>query len=142
MGMVSEEKRAWVQILVSVVGYGAYLALVLGRARSTPLTEVSYAAVMLATIGVAMAAAIVLHIAAETLSAEGPTRPDERDREIGRFGSHIGHAFVVIGGVAALALALVEADHFWIANVVYLCFAASAAVESAAKIAAYRRGLC
>jgi hypothetical protein len=140
--MVSEEKRAWVEIVVSVVGYGVYLALVLGRARSTPLTEVSYAAVMAATIGVAIVAAIVGHIAAEIFSAEGPTRPDERDREIGRFGSRAGHAFVVTGGGAALALALVEADHFWIANVLYLCFAASAVVESAAKITAYRRGLC
>jgi MFS family permease len=140
--MVTEEKRAWVQILVTVVGYGAYLALVIGRTGGTPLIEVTYAATMLATIGAGIAVAIAFNIAAEILSAEGPTRPDERDREIGRFGSHIGHAFVVIGGVAALVLALAEADHFWIANVLYLCFAASAVVESVAKIAGYRQGMC
>jgi hypothetical protein len=140
--MVTEEKRAWVQILVTVVGVGIYGALVLGRAGGTPLTEVSYAATMLATIGVGIVVAIVLNTVAETLSVEGPTRPDERDRDVRRFGSHVGHAFVVVGGVAALALALAEADHFWIANVLYLCFAASAVVESVAKIAGYRRGLC
>jgi hypothetical protein len=42
--------------------------------------------------------------------------------------------------VAALVLAMAEADHFWIANAVYLAFVLSALLGSAAKIVAYRRG--
>src|SRR3954447_24339887 len=39
----------------------------------------------------------------------GPREPqDERDREIGRFGDNVGQSFVVLGGVAALILALAQ----------------------------------
>jgi hypothetical protein len=67
-------------------------------------------------------------------------RTDQRDREIGRFGEHIGQSLVVVGGVGALALALLEVDYFWIANVLYLCFTLSAVLGSVAKIFAYRHG--
>jgi hypothetical protein len=36
--------------------------------------------------------------------------------------------------------AMAEADHFWIANALYLAFALSAVTESVSKIFAYRRG--
>jgi hypothetical protein len=51
-----------------------------------------------------------------------------------------GRSFVVVGGVAALLLAMTAADHFWIANVIYLTFVLSAVLGSVAKIVAYRRG--
>ena len=38
-----------------------------------------------------------------------------------------------------MVLALVEADWFWIANVIYLCFVLSAILGSVTKLAAYRR---
>ena len=37
-------------------------------------------------------------------------------------------------------MAMAEADHFWIANVIYLAFVLSAILGSIAKIVAYRRG--
>ena len=55
---------------------------------------------------------------------------DQRDREINRFGEYVGQSFVVIGGVAALVLAMAEADHFWIANALYLAFVLSAVLGS------------
>jgi len=47
------------------------------------------------------------------------------------------------GYVAAMlwCVALVEADHLWIANALYLGFVLSALLGSAARIAAYRHGL-
>ena len=53
----------------------------------------------------------------------------------------MGQAFVVIGGVGAMVLALFEFDYFWIANVVYLCFVLSAILSAIAKIVAYRSGM-
>ena len=64
---------------------------------------------------------------------------DQRDKEINRLGEYTGQSFVVIGALAAMVLALVEVDWFWIANVVYLCFVLSAILGSATKLAAYRR---
>jgi hypothetical protein len=51
-----------------------------------------------------------------------------------------GQSFVAVGGVAAQLLAMTEADHFWIANVIYLTFMLSALLGSVAKIVAYPRG--
>ena len=42
---------------------------------------------------------------------------------------------------APLILAAAEADHFWIANTIYLAFVLSTVTGSVAKIVAYRRGL-
>ena len=64
---------------------------------------------------------------------------DQRDQEINRLGEYTGQSFVVIGALAAMVLAMLEADWFWIANVVYLCFVLSAILGSATKLAAYRR---
>ncbi len=135
-----EEKRAWIMLVVTVFGYSAYLIVVLRRAGSGPLVDVPYVAALLWTIGAAIVASIVLNIAAAVASPRDAGRKDQRDREIGRFGEHIGQSFVVIGGVAALVMAMAELDHFWIANTVYLAFVLSSLLGSIAKIAAYRWG--
>ena len=139
--MAFEEKRAWLMAIVAVVGYAVYVVVVLSRAAGRPLAEVPYAGPMLWTIGLGIVAGIVLGILNGIASREDGLQVDERDREIGRFGDHVGQSFIAIGGVSAMALAMVEAAHFWIANVLYLCFVLSAVLGSLAKIAAYRRGL-
>nr|WP_143254654.1 hypothetical protein [Amycolatopsis azurea] len=135
-----EEKRAWITAVITVCAYVAYLIVILGRAVPGRFAEVPYVAALLWTIGAAIVASIVLHIAVSLASPRDDGRKDQRDREIGRFGEHIGQSFVVIGGVAALVMAMAEVDHFWIANTVYLAFVLSSLLESIAKIAAYRRG--
>ena len=57
------------------------------------------------------------------------------------FGETVGQAFVVIGAVGAMLLALFEFEYFWIANVIYLCFILSAILSSIARIVAYRSGM-
>ncbi|WP_327085148.1 hypothetical protein OIE66_22605 [Nonomuraea sp. NBC_01738] len=138
--MSYEEKLAWIMAAVSTVAYGAYLTLLLGRAGPGPLDGTPYVATMLWTIGGAVIAAIVLRIVVEALAPGEARKRDQRDREINRFGEHIGQSFVVIGGVAAGAMAMAELDQFWIANALYLAFVLSAILGSVAKIFAYRRG--
>ncbi|MGY6651002.1 hypothetical protein ACXIZN_02440 [Amycolatopsis sp. TRM77291] len=138
--MAMEEKRAWIMVVVTVFGYAAYLIVVLRRAGSGPLADIPYVAPLLWTIGAAIVASIVLNITAAITSPRDAGRKDQRDREIGRFGEYIGQSFVVIGGVAALVMAMAELDHFWIANTVYLAFVLSSLLGSIAKIAAYRWG--
>lgn len=137
--MASEEKRAWIMIVVSVCAYAIYAVIVLARSGETPLVKVSYASTMLWSIGGSIVASIVLHIAVSIADGSGG-KTDQRDREIGRFGDYIGQSFVIVGGVAALILAMLEVDYFWIANAVYLAFLLSAVLGSTAKIFAYRKG--
>ena len=126
--------------VVTVFAYAAYLIVVLRQTGSGTVVDVPYVAPLLWTVGAAIVASIVLHITAAIASPREAGRKDQRDREIGRFGEHIGQSFVVIGGVAALVMAMAELDHFWIANTVYLAFVLSSLLGSLAKIAAYRRG--
>ncbi|WP_370972013.1 hypothetical protein [Amycolatopsis sp. cg9] len=136
--MTHEEKNAWIQGFAAVASYAVYLALVLGRAGGRPLAEVPYVAALLWTVGASIVAAIALSILTAVVSKDG--EKDQRDREIGRFGDHVGQSFVIAGAVAALLLAMTEAPHFWIANAVYLAFTLSAILGSTARIFAYRRG--
>lgn len=138
--MAHEEKRAWIMAIVTVIGYGAYLIVVLGRADGGSLSEVPYVAPLLWTIGAAIVAAIVLSIAADIAAGGKPSKKDQRDREIERFGEYVGQSFVVIGAVTTMLLAMTEADYFWIANAMYLAFVLSSLLGSVTKIFAYRRG--
>jgi hypothetical protein len=133
-----EEKRAWIMLVVSVLAYALYAAVILGRADGRPLREVPYAVVLLVAVGGAIAAEIVAEIAIGVVTPRAPRTKDVRDRQIGRLGEHIGQSFVVIGAVAALLMAMAGWDRFWIANVIYLCFTLSAVLGSVAKIGLYR----
>ena len=138
--MSFEEKSAWTMGVVAAGSYGVYLVIVLGLAGTMPVVVVPYVAPLLWTIGASIAVSIALHILLGIFSPKEAGKKDQRDREIYRFGEYIGQSFVVIGGVAALLLAMAEVDHFWIANVIYLTFVLSAILGSVAKIVAYRRG--
>jgi hypothetical protein len=127
-------------LVVSAVGYLVYAIIILGRARSTPLVEVPYVATLLWTIGIAIAATILLTLLVVAQARQDAGKDDPRDREINRLGEYIGQSFVAIGGVASLVMAMFELEHFWIANGLYLAFALSAVTGSTAKIFAFRRG--
>ncbi len=139
--MAVEEKRAWAMAITAVVGYAVYVLIVLLGRDGRPLTEAPYAGALLWTILLGIVAGIATGIWFGIAARGDGLQADERDREIGRFGDHIGQSFVVIGGISAMALAVVEAPYFWIANVLYLCFVLSAVLGSLAKISAYRRGM-
>ena len=138
--MSYEEKGTWVYLVVSVVVYAAYVGVLLSRAGGAPLPDVEYVAPLLWSIGAAIVAGIVVRTAVETVRPSETYRSDERDRELARRGVVVGWWGVVAGALGALVLALVEADHFWIANVVYLGFVASAVLSSVTTLVAYRRG--
>jgi hypothetical protein len=134
------EKNTWAFGVIAVLGYAAYVAVVLSRAAGGPLTGVAYAGPMLASIGAAVLAGIVAGIVLGATSRDRGVR-DERERGIERMGEHLGQAFLVLGGVGGLALALLEADHFWIANALYLGFVLSAVLSAVARVVAFRRGV-
>lgn len=139
--MAFEEKRAWALAVISLVGYGVYVVLVLNGRPDGPLSDAPYIGAMLWTILFGIVAGIVSGIWFGIASRNDGLQADERDQEIGRFGDHVGQSFVVIGGISAMALAMFEAPYFWIANVLYLCFVLSAVLGSLAKLALYRRGM-
>lgn len=138
--MAHEEKRTWIMAIVTAIAYAAYLVVVLGRVDGGSLADVPYVAPLLWTIGAAIVATILLSIAADIAAGGKPSKKDQRDREIGRFGEYVGQSFVVIGAVTTMVLAMAEVDPFWIANAMYLAFVLSSLLGSVTKIFAYRQG--
>ena len=71
--MAFQEKRAWVFLTVSVIGYVVYALVVLGRVDGD-WGDTPYIAAMLWTIGAAIVAAIVLEVvvAAAAGKEDGP----------------------------------------------------------------------
>jgi len=112
----------------------------LGRMDGVAVHEVHYVGLLLWSIGISVIVMIVLLIVVAIASPKDAGKSDQRDKEIYRRGEYIGQSFVVVGGVAALIMAMIELEHFWIANALYLSFTLSALLGSSAKIMAYRRG--
>jgi hypothetical protein len=146
--MSYEERGQWVYLVVSAVAFATYVFLVVGAADGGPLQEVDYVPIMLWTIGIAIAVTIIGRIGVEVVGRvgdeitkqSGGLTADIRDRDIGRFGEYIGGIFLGIGMVVPFILALAEADHFWIANAMYLVFVLAALIGATVRLIAYRRG--
>ena len=138
--MSYEEKGQWIYLGVTSIAYAAYVVLILGRAGSTPLSDVEYQPILLWTIGLAIAASIIGRIAIEIVGPSESYTEDVRDRDIGRFGEYRAGLVLGVGMVVPFILAMVEADHFWIANAMYLAFTVGAIVGAVTRLVAYRRG--
>ena len=138
--MSYEEKGQWVYLAVIAIGYGVYLVLVLGQAGTTPLAEIDYQPILLWTVGAAIVGAILGRIGIEIVGPSESHNEDVRDRDIGRFGEYVGGIVLGIGMVVPFILALIGADHFWIANAMYLVFVAQGLTSAVIKLIAYRRG--
>ena len=139
--MTYEERTTWAQLLVAIVGTLAYVVIVLGKADGGPLVDVSYQSTLLWVIGLSIVASILLSMTFSIVSGDRSFRSDQRDKEISAFGTRMGQAWIVIGALAAMLMAMAEWDWFWIANAVYVGFAIGSIFEGVAKVVAYRRGI-
>lgn len=137
--MSYEEKGTWAFLVASVAVYLAYVATVLSRA-ATPITETPYRAALVWSIAAAVVAAVVLRVLIEIARPSESHRSDARDREISHLGVLRSWGFLIASALAALVMALVEASHFWIANVLYLGFVLQAVTGAVVRLVAYRRG--
>ena len=140
--MALQEKNAWILGVLAVLAYGTYLVLLsTGSEPGTPLEQRPFAWPMIWAIAGSIVVSILLNIIASIGEPKGAERVDQRDRQIGRFGEYTGQSLLVLGSIVALALTMLGAAHFWIANAIFLGFVLSAVLGSIAKIAVYRGGL-
>jgi len=139
--MSYDEKNTWVFGFIALAGYTTYIVLLLARTGDRPLWEVDYVWPMVGTILGAIAAGILGGIVLGILNPKEAGKSDQRDKQVYRFGEQVGDSFIVIGGIGALLLCFFEVPHFWIANLLYLCFVLSGILSVLARLSAYRRGL-
>lgn len=139
--MPFEEKRAWISGLVTAGGYGWYLAVVLERAGGGPLVDVAYQWPLIGATLAAIVASVVAHTAVAIVYPGEVGERDERDAAIHRHGESISRYVLGACAVVPLGLAMLECDHFWIANSIYLAAVLTELSAATLKIVAYRRGV-
>lgn len=140
--VVSYEEKGVVAYLVAALGSVAvYVVVVLRRADGGPLAEVAYVVPMLWTLAVSVGISVLARVVLEAVRPSDSSLADARDEEISRAGDRVGGLVLAIGAAGVLALTMVEADHFWIANALYVTFDLQAVVASLVKLRAYRVGL-
>ena len=139
------ERNTWAQLIASAGGTAVYLAIVLPQLATTPVGEIDWVWPMIWSIVGAIVASIVISILwgilAGMANPEVEHTADLRDREIEQLGDRVGQAFMVIGGLVALVLAMVEGPWFWIGNAIFLGFFFSAFLGGLTRIVVYRRGM-
>ena len=138
--MTYKEKGVWIYGVLSAVVPVAYFALIIGQIRTTAVTEIGYQIPMVAAIVATIVLFIVFSIVVAIASPGDADKEDQRDKEIDRHGELYGYYVIAVGVLGALILAMVKADHFWIANSMYAVGVTAALVSSVVKIVAYRRG--
>ncbi len=131
------EKSNWVVLAVAVPTLLAYMAMVVPQVLSRPIAEVGWVQPMIFAIVAFIVANILGNIVAAISNPREADKNDQRDREIDHFGERVGNWLIIAGSIAALVLAMTEADRFWIANAIFLGGMAGALVSSATKIVAY-----
>ncbi|MGY6497407.1 MAG: hypothetical protein ACXIUP_04175 [Microcella sp.] len=139
--MSFEHRGAWIQLAVTVGAYAAYLTLLFGRADGGPLEQTPYGDLIAWMIGGSIVVGILLTIVTGIFAGERGRRTDVRDRAINRLSDQVGASFVIIGAVGAMILAILEVEHFWIANAILLGFVASGILSSIARIVMQRTGV-
>ena len=149
--MSFEEKVTWVSAVVTVLAASWYAWTVGGRLGQLPVTEIAYQRPLLVAVGAMIVLTIVGTIAMAIgtairaeVTGEGSVddidRKDERDAHIGARGDRVAFYVSSVLMVGALAMAMLEWPHFWIANGIFAAFVAGGLVSAAVKLAAYRRG--
>jgi hypothetical protein len=139
--MTFGQRNAWVSAVVMPSATIAYLAVVIPRLREQPAAEVSWVGPMLWTIGATVIGTIVgvilITIAAAIANRGVESKEDVRDKQIDRYGDRLAQAITAFGTALVLVLVMLEADHFWIGNALFVIGAIGATWGAIAKIRAY-----
>jgi hypothetical protein len=138
---VSFQGKSIALTLAIIVGvYGWYFITVARWASESPVAEIAYQPLMLATVVVLIILAIGGHILLAVIPPYEGRQPDERDRLIEARGESIGGVVLGAGAVGGIFLAMAEFEHFWIANTILLGLVLSEVVAGGTKLLSYRRG--
>lgn len=149
--MSFQHKLTWVNLVVTILVVMAYAMFIGSQIASTPVTAIAYQLPMIlaivamvvltivGTIAMAIGTAITGEITGEG-SVDEIDREDERDRAITARGERV--AFYVSSALmlGVLAITMLGAVNFWIANALFAAMIAGGITQAIAKLVSYHRG--
>ena len=157
VAMTTNERTGWAYLVTVIVTSGVYLTLITTRLAGGPVGRIAWVGPMLWAIGASVLGTVVLTIAgtiAGTIASAsvGPRGrapvpivdidavSDARDKDIDLIGGRALVGVLGAGFVGVLVLAMLDADTFWIGNLLFVFGTIGAIVETTTKTRLYRRG--
>lgn len=137
--MSFEEKSTALMLGILLLVYGWYFATVIESVVEGDVTNTGYQGRLIVTVFAVIILAIVGHIVIAAVRPGEAGHADERDRLIDLKGEWPGGFVLGTGVFAGIVLAVIEAEHFWIANALLLAMVLSEVTSSVAKLVLYRR---
>lgn len=138
----TSERAAWVAAVLTPLATAGYFAVVLPQLADTRVADLAWQAPMLWSMGLNFVGTIVVTIVAGVGAGlrreQLDTSSDVRDRDIDRYGSRVALTIAAGGLLAALVLAMLELDPFWIGSAAFLIGAIGATAGAIAQLRAYR----
>jgi len=139
--MAYEEKGAWVGLIVGIITLVVYLSVLFSRAAGGALEQTPYVDAMLWSIGAGIVVVVIVTVLVTIATRRDGTQTDVRDKQISARAEFTSRGLLIIGALAALVLAMLEADHFWIAHAIFLGFVLAGILEGVTRVALYRGGV-
>jgi hypothetical protein len=137
--MSFDERLTWLLAAIMVAAPGYYLVSLLTIADARPIHESGYQTPMALSLVGSLAVFAIGYYAIRAATAD--RRSDERDTAIDRQSQIAAGGLIFLGAVAALVMAMLDVEQFWIANAVYASFALSGWRLCASRLIGYRGGL-
>lgn len=142
----TSERTAWVAAVLTPLATAGYFAFVLPQLADTRVADLAWQAPMLWSMGINFVGTIVVTMLVTIAAGIGAglrrerldTSSDVRDRDIDRYGSRVALTIAAGGLLAALVLAMLELDPFWIGSAAFLIGAIGATAGAIAQLRAYR----
>jgi hypothetical protein len=138
--MTFQEKSTLTMTVILVAVFGWYFALVLGPIAGSPARAIAYTGLMVAVVILLTILATVSHVFLAIAFRSQADDHDERDRLIELRSERIGGYILAIGIVTGIGLAMVQADTFWIAQVLIGALVLGEVIGNVVTLVLYRRG--
>jgi hypothetical protein len=148
--MTMNQRTVWATLIAFPLVGAVYCAVILSRAASMPVEDVSWvtpmiwsmasviAVVILGTIASAIASGVAAGVRGDEPEFE---EGDIRDKQIDLLGDARAYTVYGFGGLATLILLMLDADPLWVASTLFMAGIVSGTVAAAIKVRAYRTGI-
>jgi len=140
--MTFTERYTWAGLVIGIVTFAAYWAVIIVRAITDglPLVDVGWQGPMLwaLILGGGLYAAVMLVL---WLRVRGEAHTDARDHEIERHAATAGGGIIGLAVLATLVMLTLDAPTFWTATVLFAGSFLGSLVSTGVTLAAYRKGL-